>query len=96
MNTGIVMLAFPVESSGSVPRFVAPSITETVPVGWIPTDETTLMLKVTVSPYTDGFSELVTVVVTTPEELALVMTCVVTVEVIAEKSESPLYCAVRE
>jgi len=70
----MVMLALPLALRVSVPRLLAPSTTETVPVGWMPTDEVTLMLSVTVSPYMDGLSELVTAVVTTPVELALVTT----------------------
>ena len=70
----MVMFALPLALRVSVPRLLAPSTTETVPVGWMPTDEVTLMLSVTVSPYIDGLSELVTAVVTTPVELALVTT----------------------
>ena len=74
VKTGIVMLALPEALSVSVPSVVLPSTTVTEPVGWMPTEELTLMLKVTASPYADGLSELVTVVVTTLLEDALVTT----------------------
>ena len=65
VKAGIVMLALPEALSVKVPSVVLPSTTVTEPVGWMPTEELTLMLKTTASPYTDGLSELVTVVVMT-------------------------------
>ena len=92
VKTGMVMLALPEALSVNVPSVVLPSTTVTEPVGWMPTEDETLIFSVTESPYTEGLSELVTAVVTTLLELALVTTWTMGPEVRALKSSSPLYC----
>jgi len=88
----VVNVATPLPFNVPVPSVAAPSANVALPVG-VPEVPDTVAVNVTDWPTSAGFSEEVIVVV---DGLLPRMTCVMTLEVLATWSESPLYIAMIE